>query len=134
LKTTAERQQKLFEKRTSAGMRPVKVWLTGGDYEALRGAFPGSRGGVDWQRVVDVALRKPQRVVCIDPSQPLRDYWRPNGKADPRCQCATVTGARCKARGTVVVKALDSNDKLLGEFISCSRHAADFRPHGSILE
>jgi hypothetical protein len=54
--STAERQKALNRRRAEAGQHRVTVWATVPDLDALRAKYPGVRGGIDWQSVIDKAL------------------------------------------------------------------------------
>jgi hypothetical protein len=53
----AERQAKFTERMKAEGWRRVPVWVQESDLDALRKEYPGPRGGVDWQAVLDAVLR-----------------------------------------------------------------------------
>lgn len=55
-KSAAERQQALVERRAQSGQARVTVWAQQAQLDALKGQFPGPRGGIDWQAVIDKAL------------------------------------------------------------------------------
>jgi hypothetical protein len=57
MKSTAERQAELKARRQEAGQVRVTVWAGNDQLEALKAAFPGPRGGIDWQAVIHNALR-----------------------------------------------------------------------------
>jgi hypothetical protein len=61
--TQTERAARMKAKRQAEGWKMASVWTPGANLEALREAFPGSRGGVDWEAVIKAALsvvgRKP---------------------------------------------------------------------------
>ncbi len=60
--STAERQQALNRRRAEAGQHRVTVWTSIADLDALRAKYPGVRGGIDWQAIIDKALgRKVKR-------------------------------------------------------------------------
>ena len=60
--TSAERQAALIQRRTEAGQNRVTVWAAVSDLDALRAKYPGQRGGIDWQSIIDKALgRKVKR-------------------------------------------------------------------------
>ena len=56
-KSTSERQAELKARREEAGQVRVTVWAGNDQLEALKAAFPGPRGGVDWQAVIARALK-----------------------------------------------------------------------------
>ena len=58
--TTGERQKALMQRRNEAGQRRVTLWAHLTDLAELRARYPGIRGGIDWQAIINKALgRKP---------------------------------------------------------------------------
>lgn len=135
MKTAAERQKRLHEKRLAEGIRPLKVWVSDQDYDALQAAYPGPRAGIDWQAVIDAALRKPQvRVTVTDAATgEVIAYWKPNGVRELRCQASTARGERCRNDGDMIA-SWQAPDGTIGEFAACKTHFAEFRPHESVLK
>ncbi len=136
MKTAAERQKRLHEKRLAEGTRPYKVWVSDQDSSALQRAFPGPRAGIDWQAVIDSALRKPKQVrVIVSETQAgeVIAYWKPNGVRELRCQARTARGERCRNDGDMVAR-WQAPDGAIGEFAVCKTHFAAFRPHESVLK
>ena len=132
-KTAAERQKRLHEKRLAEGVRPLKVWVRDQDYDALQAAYPGPRQGIDWQAVIDAALRRPQPRVTATKTGEVIAYWKPNGVRDTRCQAATARGERCRNEGDMIAR-WQAPDGAIGEFAVCKTHFAEFRPHDSVLK
>ena len=56
-KPAATRQADLKVRRLADGQRRIPIWVRGEDLAVLRSRFPGPRGGVDWQRVIDRAVQ-----------------------------------------------------------------------------
>ena len=55
--TASERAARLAEKRRAEGWAQFKVWAPPGtDIEALRRAYPGKKGGINWSKVLCAAL------------------------------------------------------------------------------
>ncbi|MBM4199823.1 MAG: hypothetical protein FJ189_00870 [Gammaproteobacteria bacterium] len=135
MKTAAERQKRLHEKRLAEGIRPLKVWVSDQDYDALQAAYPGPRDGVDWKAVVDAALRKTPASVTVTESATgeVIAYWKPRGVRDTRCQASTARGERCRNDGDMIAR-WQAPDGSIGEFAVCKTHFAEFKPHGSVLK
>lgn len=58
LKSTGlERQKHLISSRIKGGMKRLTIWVSSDDMEALRETFPGPRGGADWKRIAEAALK-----------------------------------------------------------------------------
>lgn len=142
MRTDTQRQKRFAENRRQAGLRALKLWLPEADIAALREAFPGPRGGIDWSRVVAQALSgRSAPVIAAVTSSPIPipaeepyPYWRPRRDApmDPICQGVTVRGDRCRAKGTALIAVLDTNG-MKGEFNACEHHFNEyFRPHPSV--
>jgi hypothetical protein len=53
----AARQEKLRKTRLEQGIKPVKVWVSNTDMERLKERYPGPRNGVNWQAVIDAAMK-----------------------------------------------------------------------------
>lgn len=56
MKSTAERQAALKARRVADGQVKVTLWAGADQLEALKAAFPGPRGGIDWGAVIKKAL------------------------------------------------------------------------------
>lgn len=56
--TGAERQRKYAEKCQAEGKRQTYLWLDDTDAAALKRAYPGQRGGINWKAVIAAALIK----------------------------------------------------------------------------
>jgi len=56
--TGSERQKRFKKNRLEAGIKRVLVWAKESDLETLRKRFPGPKGGVNWDGVINVALNK----------------------------------------------------------------------------
>ena len=56
--TGSERQKRLKQNRMAAGIKRVLVWAKESDLETLRERFPGPKGGVNWDGVINIALDK----------------------------------------------------------------------------
>lgn len=55
--TASERVARMNAKRRAEGWGQFKVWTPPGtDIEALRRAYPGKKGGIDWGKVLSAAL------------------------------------------------------------------------------
>jgi hypothetical protein len=53
----AERQAKFKQARLNAGERQIYVWLSEPQMVSLKKSFPGPRGGIDWDKVIEAALK-----------------------------------------------------------------------------
>jgi hypothetical protein len=51
-----ERQQTLRNNRIARGLARPDVWVSRQDMDRLKSAFPGIRGGVNWEAVITTAL------------------------------------------------------------------------------
>jgi hypothetical protein len=58
MKSTAERQAAMKARRQAEGQVKVALWAGVDQLEALKAAFPGPRGGIDWQAVIARALKR----------------------------------------------------------------------------
>lgn len=56
-KAQAEAQARLRERKQAEGMRRVQAYISLEHYSALCKHYPGPRGGIDWERLADAALR-----------------------------------------------------------------------------
>lgn len=54
----AERQRRLVAKRLTEGKKRALIWAPKPDLDALKDAYPGPRGGIDWQTIIQGALEK----------------------------------------------------------------------------
>lgn len=55
-KSNSERQAELKARRVADGQVKVTLWAGVDQLEALKAAFPGPRGGIDWGAVIKKAL------------------------------------------------------------------------------
>lgn len=55
-KSGAERQAAYAAKLQAEGKRQVYLWLDNNSTVALKRAYPGTRGGIDWQSIITTAL------------------------------------------------------------------------------
>lgn len=138
MSSTAERQQRLKEKRLESGRKLANVWLPVEDMNALKQVFPGPRGGIDWPAVAAAALsgrpRPPAPLPTHDPAEPIL-YWKPHPFKPMvvHCQGTNRDGSRCQSKPKQIVMVLLANGKK-AEFTSCKRHAELFKPHPSVLK
>jgi hypothetical protein len=56
--TRYERTQRYEQRLLSEGFRRIGAWAPSAYIDALRLAYPGPRGGIDWTRVFKAALEK----------------------------------------------------------------------------
>lgn len=54
--TQTERTQRFHARLLAEGQKRITAWAPGSDIDALRQAYPGKRGGIDWARVFKTAL------------------------------------------------------------------------------
>lgn len=54
----AARQKKLKENRRKAGMKCCNVWVMKDTAARLQAQYPGDRGGINWQAVINAALER----------------------------------------------------------------------------
>jgi hypothetical protein len=50
-----ERQKRLRENKAKGGLTRMELWMSDEQKAALRERFPGPRGGIDWDRVIQAA-------------------------------------------------------------------------------
>jgi len=55
--STAERQARYKQQRKAEGKRRAYVWIHRDKEAELKRLYPGERGGVDWDAVIDAAIR-----------------------------------------------------------------------------
>jgi hypothetical protein len=68
--STAERQQALVRRRKAEGQQRVTVWASLADLDALRASYPGQRGGIDWQAIINKALGRKAERLAANKSKP----------------------------------------------------------------
>jgi hypothetical protein len=160
----AERQRKHAEKQKAGGRKQVYLWLRDGDAAALKAAYPGTRGGIDWRRIIERALSPSNtesttpvpvtsptnaeaRTVPAppkpepSPTNEIIPYWKPDPSKprDPRCQARNRDGYRCKSQGEILLRVRDAKGRI-GEFNACKLHdkqhrrGSEFIPHRSVLD
>lgn len=54
--TAYVRQARRREQLKFDGLKPTQVWLSEGQMAALKRAYPGPRGGIDWQSVIQKSV------------------------------------------------------------------------------
>jgi hypothetical protein len=54
--TRCERAARLRERRLAEGQKKLDLWAPGEEVDALKAAYPGPYGGVNWRAVIAAAL------------------------------------------------------------------------------
>ena len=54
--TRTERAARLRARMLADGLKGASIWAPEQDLDALRAAYPGPRGGIDWPKIIRLAL------------------------------------------------------------------------------